>query len=246
MGKDYLWFLLPQLWAWRHVPNFQPSTWHHGLIPQPSIYNNQHLHLKTGKSQLPPSFNPRPWNRSNRGLGGAPGSGERVCYFASCPFFLASSITDAIAKRYPVGRGVTWLFCWDGKNNGILSKCEKENKLSRTLEMSMCLCGWTKKKIGVTGEYRLMSQPRGQCSGKCLKVRPRNTPELSRTAEWGLCEFKSNKRKLDLRLARDCEELVCSRELFLVHELDRRGRLSRSIAAISAASHHGFAQKDVR
>jgi hypothetical protein len=62
----------------------------------------------------------------------------------------------------------------------------------------------------------------------------------------GQCEFKSSKRKLDLRLARDCEGLVCSRDVFLVHELDRRCRLSRSIAAISAASDQGFAQEDVR
>lgn len=45
--------------------------------------------------------------------------GWRGSYFASCPFFFASSTTLAIAKRYPVGRLYTWFWenccgivCW--------------------------------------------------------------------------------------------------------------------------------------
>ena len=106
------------------------------------------------------------------------------------------------------------LLRWEEQRH--LVKMRKKKTSYRGLWKCRCVCvNEPNIFFGVTGEYRLMSQPRGHCSGKCLKVRPSNTPELSRTEEWGLCEFKSGKRKWDLRLARDCEELVCSpRSLF--------------------------------
>src|SRR5271155_1228814 len=108
--------------------------------------------------------------------------------------------------------------------------------------MLMCLCGRTKFFFGVTGEYRLMSQPRGHRSKSSNEEHTR----IVQNGGMGLCEFKSSKRKWDLSWREIARDWFVPREVFLVHDLDRRGRLSRSIAAISAASDRGFAQKDVR
>jgi hypothetical protein len=133
------------------------------------------------------------------------------------------------------------LLRWEEQRH--LVKMRKKKPSYRGLWKCRCVCVVEPISFfGVTGEYRLMSQPRGQVR-KMFKSSTEEHTRIVQNGGMGLCEFKRSKRKWVLRLARNW---FVRRQVSLVHELDRRGRLSRSIAAISAASDQGFAQKDVR
>ena len=72
----------------------------------------------------------KPKGQRGKGKGEDRGVCERGCYFASCPFFFASSTTLAIAKRYPVGRLYTWF--WRENCCGIV--CWWTNELKKRKE----------------------------------------------------------------------------------------------------------------